>query len=43
MKCKRIFAALMAGAALLAMALSLAACGKPASSSSASSTPKDYT
>ena len=43
MKCKRIFAALLAGAALLAMALSLAACGKPASSSSASSTPKDYT
>lgn len=43
MKCKRIFAALLAGAALLAMALSLAACGKSASSSSASSTPKDYT
>lgn len=42
MKCKRILAALLAGAALLAMALSLAACGKPASSS-ASSTPKDYT
>ena len=43
MKCKRILAALLAGAALLAMALSLTACGKPASSSSASSTPKDYT
>lgn len=43
MKCKRILAALLAGAALLAMALSLAACGKPAASSSASSTPKDYT
>ena len=43
MKCKRILAALLAGAALLTMALSLAACGKPASSSSASSTPKDYT
>lgn len=43
MKCKRIFAALLTGAALLAMALSLAACGKPAASSSTSSTPKDYT
>lgn len=43
MKCKRILAALLTGAALLAMALSLVACGKPASSSSASSTPKDYT
>lgn len=43
MKCKRILAALLTGAVLLAMALSLAACGKPASSSSASSTPKDYT
>lgn len=43
MKCKRILAALLAGAALVTMAFSLAACGKPASSPSASSTPKDYT
>lgn len=42
MKLKRIFAALLAGAALATLALSLAACGKPASSAS-SSTPKDYT
>lgn len=43
MKCKRILAALLAGAALVTMAFSLTACGKPASSPSASSTPKDYT
>lgn len=43
MKCKRILAALLAGAALVTMAFSLTACGKPASSSSAPSTPKDYT
>ena len=43
MKCKRILAALLAGAALFTMALSLAACGKSAPSSSASTTPKDYT
>ena len=43
MKCKRILAALLAGAALVTMAFYLTACGKPASSSSASSTPKDYT
>ena len=43
MKCKRILAALLAGAALVTMAFSLTACGKPASSSSASSAPKDYT
>ena len=43
MKCKRILAALLAGAALVTMAFSLTACGKPAPSSSASSTPKDYT
>lgn len=43
MKCKRILAALLAGAALVTMAFSLTACGKPASSPSASSSPKDYT
>lgn len=43
MKCKRILAALLAGAALVTMAFSLTACGKPAASPSASSTPKDYT
>lgn len=43
MKCKRILAALLAGAVLVTMAFSLTACGKPTSSPSTSSTPKDYT